>query len=441
MRMKKAALSICSALIDAGYETLFSGGCVRDFLLGKEPHDYDIATSATPEEICQLFPKVKKVGEHFGVILVFIEEYTFEVATFRKDGIYKDYRHPSEIKFANSKEDALRRDFTINGLFLHPFTNEVLDFVQGQKDLKKGILRSIGEPQSRFKEDPLRLLRAIRFLLKTQFQLETQTKIAIQENASLLKHISTERIRDELVSILLLPNRSKGIKQLTELGLMQYIIPEFLKLKGCEQPPQWHPEGDVYIHTLLVLDSLPEQSDITLALSALLHDIGKPPSYTYDKENERIRFNNHDVIGAGMTKKILNRLKFSNQIINDVSEMVANHMRFSHVQKMRISKLKRFMSRPTFPNELYLHKADCLSSHRKLDNYNFLQQETLQTLEKKENLSLPQALITGNDLIKLGFIPSPLFKKILNEVETKQLEGELKNKEEALNFAQNFSQK
>ena len=434
LSLKEKAVSICSSLVEKGHIAYFSGGCVRDSLIGRTPDDYDIATSASPEEVMRIFHHTKPIGLSFGIILVICESDSFQVATFRSDGIYEDYRHPSEVKFSTPEEDAFRRDFKMNGLFQNPINGEIIDFVKGKEDIKNQIISCIGDPNKRFSEDPLRLLRAIRFMTKIEFSLEEKTEEAIKENAPLLAKISLERIRDEFSALLQNSNRKQGILSLVSLGLMPYIVPEFLDLIGCEQPFQWHPEGDVYRHTLMVLDALPQKASLSLILAAFLHDIGKPPTSFYDKEDERIRFNNHDNVGAEMSENILRRLRFSNKIILEVSEMVKNHMRFRHVQEMRESKLRRFMARSTFSQELELHRADCLSSHGKLDNYDFLHQKIEGESSIKESLALPQSLLSGKDLIALGFSPSPLFKEILLEVGNRQLEGELKTQEEAIAF-------
>ncbi|WP_411845540.1 CCA tRNA nucleotidyltransferase [Roseibacillus persicicus] len=427
--LRKTATTVASRLIESGYEALFAGGCVRDQLLGIEPKDYDIATSATPEEVEALFSKTNAVGAHFGVILVKKKSYHFEVATFRHDGSYHDGRRPESVTFTNAKEDAQRRDFTINGLFQNPLTGEILDYVGGQEDLSNGVLRAIGNPAQRFQEDALRLLRAVRFAVKTGFTVEPATWQAMKDHAGLLDQISPERIRDEFSRIITDPRRAEGLQLLLDSGLLERFLPEALPLVGCEQPPQWHPEGDVYTHTKIALDLLPDDAPLELCLGVLLHDIGKPPTYTWDEVDQRIRFSGHDAVGAEMAEEILRRLRYSNDTIADVRELVARHMQFMHVQDMRAAKLKRFMARPTFPLELQLHKVDCESSNGFTDNFDFL---TAKVVEFANEPIIPKPLVTGKDLIELGLQPGPQFREILEEIQTRQLEGALTTREEAL---------
>ncbi len=429
--LKTTAVATAQRLINANHTTYFAGGCVRDHLLGKKPKDYDIATSATPDQVQALFPKSDSIGAHFGVILVKEKGYAFEIATFRHDGSYKDGRHPESVTFSSPEEDAHRRDFTVNGLFQHPLTGEIIDHVHGHEDLEAKALRAIGNPSDRFQEDALRLLRAIRFATVLDFRIETDTWIAIQENSFLLEKISPERIRDEFTRILTTKERARGLDLLTKSGLMRYIVPEIYDLIGCEQPPQWHPEGDVYTHTRIMLNMLGSEVTPELALAVLLHDIAKPATYSYDKTEDRIRFNGHDRVGAEMAEAILRRLRYSNKSIEDITAMVRNHMNFMNVQNMRTAKVKRFMSRPTFEQEMELHRVDCASSNGLTENYDFL-----RTKEKEfaaEPL-IPPALVTGKDLIKFGLKPGPKFKDILNDVQTEQLEGNLTDRESALAF-------
>ena len=429
--LSDTAKRIALRLIEKGHTTYFAGGCVRDSLLGNEPKDFDIATSATPDEVLKLFPKSDPIGAHFGVILVKENGYHFEVATFRHDGSYNDGRHPESVTFSSPEEDAARRDFTVNGIFQHPATSELIDFVQGSEDIKKRTLRAIGNATERFNEDALRLMRAVRFATTLDFQIEEQTWKAICDHSNLLKKISAERIRDEFTKILISPHRARGFDLLTESGLMRYIVPEIYDLIGCEQPPQWHPEGDVYTHTRIMLEMLEEKPSTELALSVLLHDIGKPATYTYNEDEDRIRFSGHDSVGAEMTEVILRRLKYSNQVIDDTRAMVANHMNFMNVQKMRIAKVKRFMARPTFEDEMELHRVDCASSNGISENYDFLRNKAEEFAAEP---LIPKALVTGRDLINLGMNPGPDFKAILNDVQTEQLEGKLNDRDEALLF-------
>ena len=368
---------------------------------------------------------------HFGVVIVIVNNQAFDVATFRNDGSYKDGRHPEEVTFSTPQDDTARRDFTVNGIFFDPISEKYIDFVEGKSDIDKKVIRAIGEPNLRFQEDHLRLLRAIRFAARFDYEIEAETWNSIKSNASGISKISKERIRDELTKILLNENRVLGFDLLVESGLMEHIIPEILQLKGCEQPPQFHPEGDVFVHTRLMLSLLKDAPSIELVLSVLLHDIGKPATYSFDEEADRIRFNGHDKLGAEMSEQILRDLKFSNSIIEDVVQMVANHMTFKDVQKMRQSKLKRFMSRSTFNDEIELHRVDCLGSWGGLDNYDFLNKKVVEFANEP---IIPQPLLTGKDLIELGWSPGPDLGQTLNSVQDMQLEGKLNSKDEALDW-------
>jgi tRNA nucleotidyltransferase/poly(A) polymerase len=429
MSPRDAALTLARRLATAGHEALFAGGCVRDRLLGLEPKDYDIATSATPAEVLRLFPGSNEVGAHFGVVIARHGGHPIEIATFRTDGSYKDGRHPDSVTFSTAADDAKRRDFTINGLFEIPETGEVIDHVGGVADLQNRILRAIGDPAKRFSEDALRLLRAIRFSTRLSFTLEPDTRTALGTHATLLARISAERIRDEFSRILTGPHRRTGVELLVETGMMQHIVPEFLATIGCEQPPEWHPEGDVYTHTLIMLELLEPDAPLQLCLAVLLHDIAKPPTQTFDEQAGRIRFNGHDTLGADMSRLILTRLKYPNDVIDAVEPMVARHMQFMNVQKMRVAKLKRFMSAPLFDQEMELHRVDCASSNGFTDNYEFLQQKAEEFAAQP---LIPPPLVTGRDLIALGLPPGPLFKEILESVQTEQLENRLNDREAAL---------
>lgn len=428
--VKDAAVGVAKKLRDAGFVVYFAGGCVRDALLGRDAHDYDIVTNATPDQVQKIFPRADAVGAHFGVILVKEAGIHFEVATFRTDGSYHDGRRPESVEYSSPEEDAQRRDFTINGLFQDPETGEVIDFVNGKADLKLGLLRAIGNPEERFQEDALRLMRAIRFATVLDFDLDPVTWEAICSNAHLLEKIAVERIQIEFNKILISAGRRRGIELLVDSGLIKYFLPEVLELIGCEQPPQFHPEGDVYVHTCMMLEMIGDKEvDLSLALSILLHDIGKPATYSYDEEAERIRFNGHESVGAEMSEEILRRMKYSNEMIDDVRVMVANHMKFMHVMDMRVSKLKRFMSRDTFVHEMELHRVDCASSNGILENYNFV-------VEKREEFAnqplIPEPLIKGKDLMDLGFKPGPEFKEILTAIQNEQLEGKLSDSDAAI---------
>ena len=428
---KAAAVEIIGKLQKEGHVAYLAGGCVRDMLRGEIPKDYDIATSALPEQITTIFSKTREVGVHFGVVIVIKENQAFDVATFRNDGSYKDGRHPEEVTFSTPEEDTARRDFTINGIFFDPISQKYIDFVNGRSDIEKKVVRAIGDPDLRFQEDHLRLLRAVRFAARFNYEIEEKTWKSIKLNASEISKISKERVRDELTKILLNENRVLGFDLLVDSGLMEHIIPEILQLKGCEQPPQFHPEGDVFVHTRLMLSLLKDNPSIELVLGVLLHDIGKPATYSFDEAADRIRFNGHDKLGGEMSNQILRDLKFSNSIIEDVVQMVANHMTFKDVQKMRQSKLKRFISRSTFSDEKELHRVDCLGSWGGLDNYDFLNEKMIEFANEP---IIPAPLLTGNDLIEFGWAPGPNLGETLNSVQDLQLEGTLNSKEEALEW-------
>ena len=431
--MKSAAELIVRRLTDGGHEAVFAGGCVRDMLLEVDPKDYDVATSAHPDEVLALFPDGNTVGAHFGVILVRDHGHHIEIATFRTDGDYRDGRRPESVEFATAEEDAQRRDFSINGMFFDPVSEQVIDLVGGRADLDAGLIRAIGDPAQRFAEDYLRLLRAIRFASRFNFEIEADTWAAIKSEASNISKISPERIRDELDRIWTSPTkkRVRGFDLLVDSGLMVAILPEILELQGCEQPPQWHPEGDVFVHTRIMIGLLPDDASLPLVLSVLFHDIAKPATFTYDPEEDRIRFNGHDKLGADMAEGILRRLRYSNEVIEAVYSGVENHMKFKDVQKMRTSKLKRFMARPHFDDEMELHRVDCSSSNGLLDNYEFLR-------EKAEAFAneplIPERLLTGRDLIERGWSAGPELGEILRQIQDLQLEGTLTTRDEALEW-------
>lgn len=402
---------------------------MRDRLRGKEPKDFDIATSATPAQVTRLFPGSNEVGAHFGVVIAKERGTAVEIATFRTDGSYKDGRRPETVTYSTPEEDAQRRDFTINGLFEDPESGEVIDFVGGQADLAAGVLRAIGNPADRFAEDSLRLLRAVRFATTLGFDIEAATWTAMKEHAEGLLRISPERIRDEFSRIIVLPARSRGLALLVDSGLIQHFMPEVLPMIGCEQPPEWHPEGDVYAHTRIMLEMLADDAPLELCLAVLLHDIAKPPTQTFDEAAGRIRFNGHDALGATMAEEILRRLRYPNHVIEEVAFIVSRHMQFMNVQQMRTSKLKRFMAAPTFPLELDLHRVDCASSNGFTDNLEYL-------IAKREEFAaeplIPKPLVSGHDLMAMGIEPGPRFKDILEAVQTEQLEGRLTDRAEAL---------
>jgi poly(A) polymerase len=423
--MMDAALHIIRTLVDAGHEAYFAGGGVRDMLREQEPKDIDIATSAPPDEVQHLFEKTNAVGAHFGVIRVLLGDFEFEVATFRVDIGYSDGRHPDMVRFVTAREDVLRRDFTINGLLYDPLHDMVLDFVGGQRDLERKILRCIGEPERRFQEDKLRMMRAVRFAAGMELHIDQPTRRALQENARHILNVSIERIRDELTGILMGPYPQLGIQLLIETGLARQFIPEVADMQGIPQPPEFHPEGDVLTHVLLMLEMMKEPT-ITLALAVLLHDIGKPETLAI---RERIRFDNHVQVGMEMTREILVRLHYSNEIIDRVATLVRYHLHYKDVQNMRPSTLKRFLSLDHFDEHLALHRLDCLSSHRNLDSYQFCLDKIA---EFGAEPLIPPPLITGDDLIADGYTPGPQFKLMLQAVQDAQLEENITTREEAL---------
>lgn len=429
MEPKAAATDIARRLQQAGHTAYFAGGCVRDELLGLDPHDYDIATSAKPAEVQKLFPHTQAVGAHFGVILVMEHGRAFEVATFRSDHEYIDGRRPEMVTFSTPEEDATRRDFTINGMFHDPVADKFIDFVGGQDDLKSKTLRAIGDPVARFREDKLRLLRAVRFAARFGYEIDPATWDAIKAHAADIHAVSAERIREELVKILDHANRVRGFDLLDQSGLLKEILPEIEKLKGCEQPAQFHPEGDVFVHTRAMLELLPPDAPVAVALSVLFHDIGKPPTFRYHAHEDRIRFSGHDRVGAEMTERVMERLRFSRADIDRTVEAVRQHMVFKDVQNMRTAKLKRFMAREGFAEELELHRVDCQSSHGALDNYDFLKTKAEEFANEP---LIPPPLVTGHDLMALGWKPGPHFGPVLEAVQTAQLEGTLTTSEEAL---------
>lgn len=428
--MLATARSLVDRLRAAGHTAYWAGGCVRDLVRKQVPKDVDIATDARPEQVQQIFRRTYAVGAHFGVIVVLENEFQFEVATFRSDGAYLDGRHPTEVHFSSPEEDARRRDFSINGMFFDPPNDAVIDFVGGRADLDAGLIRAIGDPAQRFAEDRLRLLRAIRFATVLGFEIEPATWNAIVRVADTISGISAERIREELVRIFLSPQRLRGWDLLDASGLLKVVLPEVDDLKGVEQPPQFHPEGDVFQHTRLMLSLLPNDVSIPLVFSVLLHDIGKPATAKVD-ETGRIRFSGHDKLGASMTDAVMHRLRFSRAEIEATVEAVEQHMVFKDVPRMRVARLKRFMARPHFADELELHRVDCLGSHGMLDNYEFL-------VRKQEEFAnepiIPPPLVRGDDLIALGLKPGPAFGEILEAVETRQLEGVLRDREQALEW-------
>jgi len=408
-----------------------------------EPADYDVATEATPAEVVRIFPETYAVGAQFGVVLVPAPDDVppstipsehpnyVEVATFRNDGAYSDGRHPDHVRYSKDpKEDVQRRDFTINGLLMDPLDRDrVLDFVGGRDDLRAGIVRAIGEPERRFQEDKLRMLRAVRFSARFDYEIDPQTFAAIRELARFIHQVSRERVRDELTKMLTEGHARRAFELLDSTGLLHEVLPEVQRMKGVEQPPQFHPEGDVWVHTLLLLEKLPPRTPRTLAWGALLHDVGKPP--TFRVAPDRIRFDNHVEVGVRMSEEVCRRLHFSNDDTTQIAALVANHMRFADVERMKESTLKRFMRLPKFEEHLELHRIDCLSSHGNLGLYDFVRGRRLQTSEEEIR---PALLLSGDDLIQLGYKPGPEFRSILSAIEDAQLEGMLHTREEALSF-------
>jgi poly(A) polymerase len=443
--MKEHATNIVRELRRLGFQAYFAGGCVRDTLLGVIPADYDVATDATPAEVMRIFPETWAVGAQFGVVLVPAPEDLpvpatpsehpnyVEVATFRNDGAYSDGRHPDAVRYSKEpKEDVQRRDFTINGLLMDPLDGgRVLDFVGGRDDLQAGVIRAIGDPERRFQEDKLRMLRAVRFAARLGYEIEPQTFAAIQRLGPLIHRVSCERIRDEMTKMLTEGHARAAFELLDSTGLLREVLPEIDRMHGVEQPPQFHPEGDVWIHTLMLLEQLPPRVPRTLAWGALLHDVGKPP--TFRVAPDRIRFDGHVEVGVRMAEEICRRLHFSNEDTKQIAALVANHMRFGDVERMKESTLKRFMRLPKFDEHLELHRIDCLSSHGSLEMYDFVRHRLHGASEEEMR---PALLLNGNDLIQLGYRPGPQFRQMLSAVEDAQLEGSLHSKEEARDFVQ-----
>jgi poly(A) polymerase len=425
------AREVVVELRKAGHKAFCVGGCARDTLLGIEPKEYDITTSATPQEVSEIFPHTVPIGVSFGVILVITGKYQFEVATFRKDQSYTDGRHPDKVIYSSEEqEDVRRRDFTINGMLYDPIEEEVIDYVDGIRDIKSKIVQTIGDPYERLNEDKLRMMRAIRFSSRYNFELNLDTFLAIEKLAADITQVSGERIRDEITKIITQSNPGHGLNMLSVSGLLKYILPDVEIMNGVEQPPEFHPEGDVFIHTCLVLDKLHKnQAGVVspeLAIGALLHDVGKPPTFSV---SDRIRFNGHDKLGADMSKKICRELKFSNKQIEVIYALIRDHLKFKDVFNMKKSTLKRFIGMPHFEEHMALHLADCQASHGLTAAYDFVM-EKYNDFEEEE--IKPAPLISGRELIEMGYKPGPLFSDILNFVEEAQLEGEITNTQEAI---------
>jgi poly(A) polymerase len=428
MEPREAAAQIVARLRADGHLAYFVGGCVRDLLLGRRPKDFDVATSARPEQVLAMFERTMAVGAHFGVVLVCTDEIVTEVATFRSDGVYSDGRHPDAVRFSDTpEEDVRRRDFTINGMMLDPEDDRVLDLVGGLDDLRVGIVRAIGDPAERFTEDKLRMLRGVRFAARFDFALEPLTARAIQRLAPGVHQVSRERVRDELTRMLTEGHARRAFELLDATGLLVQVLPEVARMKGVAQPPQYHPEGDVWVHTLLLLDGLEAGCPMALAWGALLHDVGKPS--TFRVAPDRIRFDGHVEAGVRIAEEICRRLRFPNHETEQILALIENHMRFADAPKMKASTLKRFFRLEHFDEHLALHRLDCLASHGSLTLYDFAR-ERFETMP--EDQVKPPLLLTGKDLIEAGYRPGPQFSEMLAAAEDAQLEGTVHNREEAL---------
>jgi poly(A) polymerase len=432
---RELANSICETLRRHGHQALLAGGCVRDLLLGREPSDYDVATEATPSRVMELFPESVSVGAQFGVILVHRDGLKVEIATFRSDVGYSDGRHPDRVVFSSTpEEDVQRRDFTINGMLMRPESGEVLDFVAGREDLKAGVIRAIGEPDRRFAEDKLRMMRAVRFAARFDFEIEAATFRSIRRHVAEIHQVSLERLREELTKMLTEGAARRAFELLDQTWLLQQLLPEIAAMKGVEQPPQFHPEGDVWIHTLLMLEQLPPGVSPRLAWGVLLHDVGKPPTFKSAAETgDRIRFDGHVAVGVRMAEEICRRLRFSNEDTEQILALVDNHMKFKDVSQMRSSTLKRFVRLPRFDEHLELHRLDCLSSNRQLESYEYIRKVLGEIPAEQIH---PPRLLTGEDLKQMGFKPGPAFSEILRAVEDAQLEGEVTSSEAAVDYVQ-----
>jgi poly(A) polymerase len=440
------ALQIIETLRKHGHQAYLAGGCVRDLLLNGEPADYDVATGATPNEVMAIFPESYAVGIQFGVILVpgnssgspeprnfpeaLQDNTVVEVATFRSDHGYTDGRRPDAVRFSKDpREDVIRRDFTINGMMLDPISGEVFDFVGGRKDLEAGVIRAIGDPDTRFAEDKLRMLRAVRFGARFEYEIDPATYDAIQRHAAEIHVVSRERVRDEITRMLTEGRAHRAFLLLDDTGLLAEVLPEISAMKGVEQPAEFHPEGDVFTHTLMLLDHLPQPCPTTLAWGALLHDVGKPA--TFGRAPDRIRFDNHVEVGVKIAEVICRRFRFSSHDTQQILALVDNHMRFGHVSRMKESTLKRFMRLPAFDEHLALHRADSLASHGNLRTYELLQAKLHETPPQEIR---PPSLVNGDDLIAAGYAPGPKFREILEAIEDAQLEGRLASRDAALEY-------
>lgn len=431
MNAHDTALHIVRTLQQAGFETYWVGGCVRDRLLGREPKDYDVATAARPEQIEALFPHTIGVGRQFGVLIVLVEQNAVQVATFRTDLGYRDGRHPEAVAFAEAHDDAVRRDFTVNGLFYDPLTDTLHDWVNGAADLRARVIRCIGDPALRFEEDRLRVLRAIRFAAELGFTLDPATSDAAKRFAPRLDEVSPERIAEELRRLFAPPHAARGLDLLRDHDLLARILPELAATLDCPQPPEWHPEGSVYEHIRLMLGLMPSPADPLLPWTILLHDIAKPATLKRDPTSGAIQFHGHEKVGAEMTETILGRLRFPRKSIQTVRDVVRWHMQFKDVPEMRKSTLKRMLARPTFPLELELHRLDCLGSHGRLDHFHRL---TALRTEMPPAAADPPPLLNGRDLLRLGLRSGPRIGQLLAEVRERQLQEDLRTPADALAY-------
>lgn len=430
--LRSDSTQIVRRLQQAGFEAFWVGGCVRDYLMQREPEDYDIATSAKPEQIEALFAHTVPVGKQFGVMLVIENGQPFQVATFRAESDYQDGRRPARVTFSDAIADAQRRDFTVNGLFYDPVAEWLFDWVKGEADLRAKILRTIGKPTERFAEDHLRLLRSVRLAAQLGFEIEQTTFAAVQSNADKIRNVSAERVRDELIKLVRPPHAARGLDLLRASGLLEPIIPELIPTITCEQSPDYHPEGSVYVHLARMLEQMPSDASPSLPWSILFHDIAKPQTASRDPATGTIHFYGHEKVGAAMAETILQRLRFPRKQIEEIVACVRQHMQFKDVAKMRKSTVRRLLLRPTFPLELELHRLDCLGSHGRLDHYELLVREA-EELARQPELTPP--LITGDDLKALGMAPGPAMGALLQEIRDKQLQGELTTPEAARNWA------
>lgn len=431
MEKKSEAFGIVQRLRAEGFKAFIVGGAVRDMVMGIEPKDYDIATDASPGEVESLFDRVCPVGAKYGVSMVLMGKNTYEAAMFRRDGVYEDGRRPSRVDHADEIEDVRRRDFTINALLYDPEEDRILDYTGGLVDIRQGVIRTVGDPFTRFEEDRLRMLRAIRFAARFEFVIEPETMKAIQSNASLVLSVSFERIGEELSRMFTGSHPGRALALLNESGLLEAVLPEVAAFRGIEQSPEHHPEGDVFEHTKLMLGLYGGGSPV-MAFAILLHDIGKPAAFTM---TDRARFNRHDEIGAEIAEAILRRLRFSNDTVTRVRELVRRHMQFMNVMRMKRSTLRRFMASPNFEELLELHRLDCMASHGDLSVYDFLKEEMRRRQDKNLSLTLPEPLLRGDDLIAMGLEPGPRLGEILRETMDAQLEGKIRTKDEALEMA------